>query len=146
MPDEPRKPRPSVPETNERLAAHELERHGVAIEDVVKRQHAFEVSFKGFVDGLKRHNETFERGIARRLDDQDVAVVSISRAVGVDEANLPSELVKRSLPPPPRPGEQPHEPQRPVLPAAARYTRIALAFLVLETIHEGFSLLNHFFK
>lgn len=136
--------RGSSPEINARLESHEAKRYASILEQIAQRQHAFETAFDGFVRGFTRHQAQFDQAISKRLDDQDVAVVSISRAVGVDEKHIPGALVKRSLPPPPRPGEEPQAPQKPILPAAARYTRIALVFLVFETLHEGFLLLNRF--
>lgn len=145
MPDPPN-PRRSSPEINARLEAHEAKRHASVLEQIVKRQNDFEQWVRGVIKGQQDHEARFDRAISKRLDEQDTAFVSVARAVGVDEKHLPKELVIRSLPPPPSsPDETPMEPQKPVLPAAARYTRLALMFLIVETVHEAFQLFNHLY-
>ncbi|MBX3205124.1 MAG: hypothetical protein KF764_08640 [Labilithrix sp.] len=147
----PRAPRPSAPDqkvaaANTALEQHEERRRRDELAALAKQHAELETWVKGVIAGQVRQHNLLDK----RLVEQDVATVSIARAVGVEAQHLPAELVARTVPPPAPPAAdgdaKPATEQKPTLPVATRYTRLALAIIVVEAVSKLIDLVHLYLK
>lgn len=143
--------RQSAPEINAALEAHQKDRAkaaGVTIEEGVRQITELRDEVSGAFEGLKKHEKTFGTHIHDRLSSQDQAIVTVARAVGVPLAQLPPDLVRRSVhPPPDSPDATPAAAQKPVLPAQmSRIQLIALGIAFFEAAKGAIALVEYLLK
>lgn len=120
----------------------------MTIEEGVRQITELRDAIGGAFEGLKAHEKNFTVGVHDRLSSQDQAIVTVARAVGVPLAQLPPDLVRRSVHPPLNdPDAPPAASQKPVLPAQmSRIQLIALGVAFFEAAKGAIELVSYLLK